>query len=156
MSNREGNPMRDNKWFDVARMLRILMFAGLGVWVTGCRPANDEVTISGTVTLEGEQLESGVITFTPRDGATHVSGGIIEDGAYRVSVLPGEKIVLIRGLKRVADRTVTDEVSGVTYPVSDWARVTPAEYESAESPLRADVTSDGEMFDFELKRQFSD
>ena len=67
-----------------------------------------------------------------------------------------DKIVLIRGLKRVADRTVMDEVSGVTYPVSDWARVTPAAYESAESPLRADVTSDGEMFDFELKRQFSD
>lgn len=145
-----------HRWFAVARALRVLMFAVLGVWVTGCRPANDEVTISGTVTLEGERLESGVITFTPRDGATHVSGAIIEEGTYKASVPPGEKIVLIRGLKRVADRTVTDEVSGLTYPVSDWARVTPAEYESVESPLRADVTRDGEVFDFELNRQFSD
>ncbi len=37
------------------------MFVSLGVCVTGCRPTNDEVRISDTVTLEGERIESGVL-----------------------------------------------------------------------------------------------
>jgi hypothetical protein len=121
---------------------------------TGCGERRHEFAVSGTITVEGDPVDTGSITFMPTDGATYTAGGVIENGVYKASVPPGKKIVQIRGMKRIGERQVRDEVSGKTFTTVSHARVTPPEYEAADSPLHADVTKQDEVFDFQLAKKY--
>jgi hypothetical protein len=133
-------------------MATVLLLVAACLLATGCGRTSQDVTISGKVSVEGEPVETGSIMFTPSDGATSVAGGVVANGQYKVSIPPGKKIVQIRGMKKAGQKEVLDEVSGKKYTSETLVRVTPPEYEAAASPLQANVTKDGETFDFELKK----
>ena len=135
--------------------LGFVLLVAVCLLATGCGPKKNEVTISGKVTVEGDPIDTGSIMFTAADGGTYVAGGVIEDGQYKASVPPGDKIVQIRGLKKIGQREVFDEVSGKKFPTDSHVRMTPPAYEAADSPLRAKVTKDGEVFDFQLSKKYS-
>src|SRR5690242_19391037 len=72
----------------------------------GCGPGSADVR--GTVSLDGEAVEEGMISFQPEKETPGPSvGGRIVDGEYEVSkVLPGAYRVEIRSWK-TTDRIVT-------------------------------------------------
>jgi hypothetical protein len=45
-------------------------------------------TVTGTVTIDGEPLKGGNVTFARNDGQTTMSGTINEDGSYKVENVP--------------------------------------------------------------------
>lgn len=132
----------------------LFLSLGVALCLGGCSRGPKEIGVSGKVTVEGVPVDSGSIAFVPGDGNTHISGGVIENGSYNVKVPPGKKIVQIRGLKRASSREVYDEVSGKKYTTDNFVRMTPPEYEAAASPLTATIEKEGEVLDFDLKKDF--
>jgi hypothetical protein len=86
--------------------------------VAGCGATNVS-EIDGTVTLNGQPLAKGLITFSGEGSGTGTGGGSIRDGKYRVKDLPpGKYHVQIAGEPEnkfiepnspEAQRTLTDE-----------------------------------------------
>jgi hypothetical protein len=61
--------------------------------VAGC--SSTEGQVSGVVTVDGEEVKSGAITFVPVDGKGTTTGGKIENGRYSVRVPVGRMKVSI-------------------------------------------------------------
>lgn len=56
------------------------------------------MTVKGTVTFNGEPVQTGHITLSPADGKGPQVGAEIKDGQFTLTnVLPGEKIVSVTG-----------------------------------------------------------
>jgi hypothetical protein len=73
---------------------RCCIFCLLILAVPGCGSSGSSV--SGTVTLDGKELDQAFITFFPEKGVANTKGGDISNGQYHVSGLsPGKKRVLI-------------------------------------------------------------
>ena len=53
--------------------------------LSGCGGGGGKHTISGTVTYEGNKIESGYVSFFPESGAGQTGGGEIIDGEYTAS-----------------------------------------------------------------------
>lgn len=53
--------------------------------VTGCQNSS-EGTLHGRVTLDGEPVTSGAITFTPVDGRTATASCLIKNGEYTARI----------------------------------------------------------------------
>lgn len=112
---------------------RKLLLAGcLALSLTGC---DSTATVQGTVTFDGQPVDSGVITFLPADGQGPVAGGEISAGTYAVhAIMPGEKIVQI---DRSADVPLI-RTSGDPASLEPEARTkTEAELAKAEAVRRA-------------------
>jgi hypothetical protein len=74
--------------------------AALGlVLLAGCtsQPGN----LTGAVTVDGQPLKRGQITFTPADGKTSGVSAPVTDGRYSAVVPPGEVTVRVNGDKVV-------------------------------------------------------
>ena len=52
--------------------------------LTGCGGDSKMATVSGAVTLDGNPVETGAITFVPANGNAPTAGGQIKDGRYSV------------------------------------------------------------------------
>jgi hypothetical protein len=63
----------------------LLLFAA---GIVGCS-SNKQVGVEGKVTYGGEPLDVGTITFIPTAEAGIKSGGLIENGAYKVDAKTG-------------------------------------------------------------------
>lgn len=101
------------------------------------------------MTLDGQPLPRGTISFVPADGATASAGGPIKDGAYLVEMSPGKKRVQISSTKVVGKRQVYQ--GDPKSPVVDEVRESiPPQY-NASSTLTADVDAQHAKHDFELK-----
>lgn len=73
--------------------LRISLLCAFVLIAAGCGDSN---TVSGTVSLNGQPIESGSILFQTPDGTGASFGGVISNGHYKVSeVRPGPRIVKI-------------------------------------------------------------
>lgn len=119
---------------------------------TGCGEKKNEVTVSGKVTIDGESIEMGKISFVAADGATPTGGGVIKDGAYTATVAPGEKTVLVQGNKLIGQEP---EYEGVPdSPMRDkYEMITPKAYNAAHlTPLKATITEAQEGLDFDLTK----
>jgi hypothetical protein len=73
-------------------LMACLAWVGGGL-LGGCGPAT--ATVSGEVTVNGEAVEAGVISFVPDDGAGAPGTTAIEDGRYELQMAPGKKRVQI-------------------------------------------------------------
>lgn len=121
-------------------------FAALILWtavLSGCGgkpPGPEKFHVTGSVTLDGQPVESGVISFDSKDGKAG-SGGIMS-GSYSAEVPAGQKIVRINaqrdtGKKGMYGETVTEEIIPTKY--------------NSDSKEAVEVKSSGEnKFDFKL------
>ena len=119
---------------------------------TGCAEKKNEVTVSGKVTIDGEPIEMGKISFIAADGATPTGGGVIKDGAYVATVAPGEKTVLVQGNKLIGQEP---EYEGVEdSPMRDkYEMITPKAYNAAHlTPLKASISGPQEDLNFDLTK----
>jgi len=79
---------------------------------SGCGdPAGGVVTVpvAGTVTMDGQPLESGSLTFNPADGQGATAGAVIQAGNFSAKVPPGSKLVQISSSKVVGQRKAYDD-----------------------------------------------
>jgi hypothetical protein len=115
--------------------------------IVGCS-GNSKLSVSGSVTLDGEPLSDGIITFTPLDGSGANAGTVIFNGEYQVEVMPGKKLARIEGYKTVAVKKVKMGSKEIDAP--DKRPIVPKQYNS-ESKLEVDVDSSHREHNFELK-----
>jgi len=103
----------------------------------------DRNLVSGNVTLDGESLKQGSITFVSIDDIASglVASANIIDGHYEVQVTPGEKNVEINCFMKVPGGS---EIEG------EYAEFIPEKYNS-KTTLQATVGGEKSEFDFDLK-----
>src|SRR5207253_1220870 len=69
-----------------------------------CGCSDGKVIVRGTVTVDGQPIDEGMISLEPADGQGPTTGGIIKEGKYelngKAAVAPGEKIVRISGVRK--------------------------------------------------------
>jgi len=70
--------------------------------IAGC--GDRKSSVSGTVTMDGEPVKSGAITFTRTDGELVREGAVIQDGNFRANVPPGTYKLELTGQKVVSVR----------------------------------------------------
>ncbi|MBM3965186.1 MAG: hypothetical protein FJ308_09005 [Planctomycetes bacterium] len=76
----------------------------------GC--SSTTATIYGTVTFEGQDVEKGMMTFTPADGSGSVVGCDIKNGKfYAKGVTPGRNVLLVTAVKQVTFARSSEEMA---------------------------------------------
>lgn len=118
--------------------------------VVGCGgPTNGRVAVTGVVSLDGQPLESGHVTFQPM-GKGNTTAGPVKEGRYKIPAdkgpMPGKYRVIIESF--VEEQTSSPEFDG---PSSK--QILPARY-NLDSELEAQVAESGKNeFAFELKSE---
>ncbi|GAA4428991.1 hypothetical protein [Bremerella cremea] len=117
--------------------------------LTGCGPDDGLLHVSGTVTLDGQPIENGSISFMPVNGGS-MGGGLIENGQIDARSAPGEMAVQIHAHKTVQVKNPSQEQieRGLT---EETVSILPAPY-NQQSKLRIKVDSSNHHFDFDLKK----
>jgi hypothetical protein len=120
----------------------------IAVVQAGCDRGPAFGTIHGEVTLDGQPVKDGRITFTPLDGQTSTGGAPIVDGKFKADVPVAKMKVAINGNKVIGKRKAYDT------PESPWeddvAELLPAKYH-VNSELTLDVKRGVQDVKYELK-----
>ena len=128
--------------------LSVLMII-LGVTLAGC--GGDLVSVKGVVTVDGQPLETGNVSFHPVDGGPVGHGAIQTNGSFRIRT--GTENGLAPGKYR-ATVVATSEAPEPTpqNPEPLPRLLVPARYGKPEtSGLEYTVTSSGGRFELELQ-----
>jgi hypothetical protein len=129
-------------------LLRGACLLGLTIFV-GCGGGGPGATVEGSVTLDGQPVQNGTISFVPADGKTASAGGKIADGKYSVAVPPGPKRVEIAASKVVGQRPAY--AGDPNSPMIDITEsIIPPRY-NAQSELTFEVKAGDNQKDFALK-----
>ncbi len=117
------------------------------------------VSVSGTITLEGEPLTGGSISFESED-KTFSASNIDSSGGYtlrfnseQMGVTPGPKTVRIRA-QSLPSEGGSDEEDPDAKPKATAASGVSDCYDKA-SPIRVTVDASSSTFDFDLKKDCS-
>ncbi|EAQ79744.1 hypothetical protein [Blastopirellula marina] len=124
----------------VAR-IGIMLLVGVGA---GCSENPKSPIVHGTVTIDGQVIADGLITFTPLESGTGTSSStVIKDGQYRaVDVSRGRVLVRFHAMKETG-KTYLE--FGKEFP--ETVSIIPRKYEIGEEM----TVSEGETIrDFEL------
>lgn len=116
--------------------------------ISGCGSAEDPtVPVSGNVTLDGQPLPSGRITFLPSDGKGAVAGAEVATGKYEARVTPGPKQVTVTAQREAAaGKKPVDPHAGPSQQ-----QYLPARY-NTKTELKTDVSVEGsDAIDFPLE-----
>ena len=106
-------------------------------------------TVDGTVSLDGQPVDRGMISLEPLDGKGPTVGANVEGGKFVVAdVLPGKKKVQIFAVKKIGEKIDAD-VPG-SAPIEITQEIIPAKY-NATTELTLEVTAPATTHSFELK-----
>jgi hypothetical protein len=128
-----------------ARAFGLICTASAVLFLTGCA---NQGTVSGKVSLNGQPLPGGVVTFFDSEGQSR-TGGINKDGTYTVSnIAPGKAQVSVLTLNErpsIRDPENKNATSLGTYvPI-------PAKYmDKEQSGITLDVKTGKQPFDIAL------
>ena len=138
--------MSMKRFFSISSTLTVLLAC---CFLTGCGADDGMITITGTVTLDGEPVQDGSISLMPVSGGS-MGGGLIEDGYYTAKSSPGEMAVQIHAHKMVQKPNPTREEieRGLA---EDRVSIIPAVY-NRQSKLRISVAPDQNNFEFDLTK----
>jgi hypothetical protein len=120
--------------------------------LAGCGGGKD-ADVSGTVTVNGELVEEGAITFIPADGQGPTTGGAIKGGKYAVKKVPlGLMKVKISKPKFVREKELYPGQKN-SPKQAVMAEDLPARYSDDEkTELRYEVHSGSNTKDFPLEK----
>ena len=140
-------------WY-AERTLRIVFLLGL-VALVGCGGGDDRFRLEGSITLDGEPLTTGGISFRPQRGTRGpTAGGRITDGKFFVEPAKGTfagtfRVEIISSRK--TGQKVMDNVMGTM--ADEYKQIIPVRY-NRQSELTAEVKKDGpNKFEFALESQ---
>jgi hypothetical protein len=128
-------------------MSRSLLIAAIALTFAGCgSPTGD---LHGTVTLNGQPVADGVISFQPEKETRAPSvGGRIVDGEYDVQgLVPGMYRVEVRSWA-----TTSKTVNGPFGPTQERINIIPKRYWGETTQLHLEVRPGANAGDFELSR----
>lgn len=134
---------------------RLLFVAALTI-LGGCAEAEDpygRLSLSGTITFQGEPLDAGVIDFLPTASDTTAGArAMIQDGSYTVPSSQG----LMPGVYRVVITSAEDNSTGppvgppgMEMPPLGVERI-PAEFNTASEKTVEATKSGDNVFDFTI------
>lgn len=131
----------------VRRVTGLLLIA---VSLVGCS-GSDQMKVSGQVTLDGNPVENGTISFLPADGIGPSAADLITDGRYTVEASPGPKRVEIHGYKTLGQKRYdpTDPKS----PMVDIKEPIVPEKYNVKSQLTCDIERGRDDLNFALQSQ---
>jgi hypothetical protein len=113
----------------------------------GCGTAN---TVSGKVTVDGQPLKTGTITFSPKMDAPAAIGQIDFAGSYRLSV--GTSQSISPGTYQVTIDAVELVPPTPTDPSPLPKKLLPAKFYDGQNPeMVREVKTGKNTFDFDLK-----
>jgi hypothetical protein len=113
-----------------------VLAVALFVLLAGCSN-NRMAQVTGTVSLDGQPIDKGSISFIPADGKGATAGSEIKDGKYNVSkVSPGTMLVQIRYAKVSGTKKLYDAPGSKTRDT--YTEVLPKKYND-DTELRFDV-----------------
>lgn len=119
------------------------------VGLAGCGGPGSLQDVEGTVTLNGQNLAEGDITFIPADTQFGGEGGKIKDGAFKMKARSGKNKVEIRANREVPGKTVPSAAGpGAKEPLME--SIIPPKY-NEKTELQADVSASNRSFKFDLK-----
>jgi hypothetical protein len=80
-------------------VIRALALAGIISFVAGCSGGDDRVEVTGTVTLKGNPIKDGTISFEPLDGQKTRATATVEGGNFSIpkesGLSPGKYLIRI-------------------------------------------------------------
>jgi len=137
----------------MSRFRELASIGFLGLTVAGCggREYTGErrYPLSGKVTVDGQPMPMGVISFLPEEKSGRVSGGPIKDGTYSVPEATGANA----GKYRVEIHWNKPTGKKIRNPMDKEELIdemTDGQFQ-ANADLSAEVSSKQTKFDFELK-----
>lgn len=126
----------------------LLLYAVVVTAAAGCSLEAGHPSVEGTVTLDGEPLESGLIRFVPVDGQSPTADATITAGRFSAKVPLGEKRVSISAPKVVGKQKMYDTPDTPT--VDTVRELLPARY-NAKSELLLTVKAGDQAHEFALE-----
>jgi hypothetical protein len=133
MSNRCRNPSR--YWW-IFGLILVLPAA-----CTGC--GNGKVEVRGTITVDGQPIDEGMISLEPADGLGPTTGGLIKEGKYALTGIaaatPGKKIVRIVGLRQTGKMIPAGPPAPKGSMIPELIQCVPSQYND-KSGLQVDIT----------------
>jgi hypothetical protein len=134
--------------------MRIFMLAVavLSLAVAGCGSGGpDVVPVHGKVMWRGRPVADGEVRFIPT-GQTKgpASVGNIVAGEYKIDARGGVPVGTHRIEIRIIGRTGADTGSGVMSTEGAIGSIGPPVYDSPDSPLTCEVTSNEDTYDFDI------
>ncbi|HEV3203014.1 MAG TPA: hypothetical protein VGY77_01465 [Gemmataceae bacterium] len=141
------------------RFALMILCAAFLVFGTACAGSGGSGTISGTVTVNGQKLKRGLVTFLPENTKKGVFNAAIIEGKYEVSGVPVglAKVVIIPALDPPGTGENPPEGNdGMVRPAvapkhDDFATTVPAKYQdAATSSLELTVKSGQNDYDVNL------
>lgn len=133
--------------------LSISLIAMALLSITGCGPTGPErASVSGVVTLNGQAIEQGSITFLPASGnAGPSAGGVISGGKYDIRKVDGPVLgsarIELRAWKKTGRQIPNPMSPGAT--MDEKVEAFDAEFND-ESTLLREIVSGHNTLNFEL------
>jgi hypothetical protein len=119
------------------KFFRFLLKFGLAlclISVASC--GTPQLTVSGSVTVDGQPLEEGTIHFQPADSEAKGTGSMVQEGIFSLSrqpLHPGKYRVSVAGFRKTG-RMVADPQRGQVAETAPWS--------FQNSPLQIDVSEE--------------
>jgi hypothetical protein len=137
-----------------SKRLNLALFSTVLLLVAGCRDGDaNRGAVGGAVKLDGKPVEQGSILFTPIEGAKGaVTGGVIENGRYRLSEAIGPAI----GWNRVEIRAMRKTGKNIPKPFAPPGQMAEEQVEAippqfnSESRLKVEIKPGDNTADFEV------
>jgi hypothetical protein len=104
--------------------------------------------VHGTITFQGNKVDTGAITFVPIDGTPGpVSVGTITDGEYRIDARGGVPLgkhrVQVEARNKTGRKVKEDDGYDIRV-VDQTVAVGPPQYAGSQSPLVREITADSD------------
>lgn len=146
-----------HRWHAPPGHVFLLTCCGLfvGLAASGCTGSADPLgrqEISGSVTLDGQPLDTGSIRFEPQEGGATASGAMIVNGVYAVpanqGLAPGVYRVFITAVEADSEKRTGEEV--MNNPGPPKKELIPAKY-NQQSEVTVEVKAESpNNFDFPI------
>ena len=111
----------------------------------GCDSGPVKGTVTGTVTLDGQPVEDGLIRFVPADGNSQPADCILVKGVYTVTMTVGDKKVEVTWSKSTGNAPADTAVQSTQKSVE----MIPAKY-NVQTTLLYSVVKGPQQKDFPL------
>lgn len=123
------------------------------VLTVGCRDQGPRLySVSGTVTYDGNSIETGEITFAPVGGTGRPDSGVIANGKYQLKVTQGNKIIKISAVSNdpaLVGPPPSDMPPGGINPPREYI---PESYNLASALTAEVLAKNNQVFDFDLEK----
>jgi len=129
-------------------MRRLVLVAAV-LAAAGCGEGSTS-TVTGTVTLDGQPLQEGVVRFVPADGKGQTASAEVKDGKFTATLPKGEMRVEFSAPKVVRQTKMYDTPDSPV--VDETVELLPARY-NVQSTLKITVKGGSQSEKFDLTSQ---